>query len=229
MSEHAINIDALHKLHQDIKQNSPHPDKVKIIAVTKTQPFSAIISAIKNGIQCIGENKVQEFETKQPELSQYKPTFKTHLIGHLQSNKINRAIKLFNIIETVDSLSLAQKINNRLRTKAVQQEIYIQINIGGDPNKYGFPIKGLFTQIEKIEKLENIIIGGVMTILPYVENVKKTQTYFKEMKKIQTQTKQKISSTCVNLSMGMSRDYIYALREGATHIRIGTKLYGQRK
>ena len=229
MSEHSINIDALHNLHQDIKQNSPHPDKVKIIAVTKTLPPSAILSAIKNGIQCIGENKVQEFETKKSKIYQHQQTFKTHLIGHLQSNKINRAIKLFNIIETVDSVSLAQKINNRLTTQTAQQKIYIQINVGGDPNKYGFPIKGLFKQIEKIEKLENVSIEGLMTILPYVENAKNTQTYFKEMKKIHTQTKQKISPTCTNLSMGMSRDYIYALREGATHIRIGTKLYGQRK
>ena len=211
-------------LYQDIKKYSPHPSQVNIIAVTKGFNYQAIISAISHNINCIGENRIQEFSHKQTKLQ--TKAFESHLIGHLQSNKIKKAIELFNVIQTVDSIKLAETINKRANKNT--QRIYIQINIGNDPNKFGFKVPGIYKKIEKIEKFKNLKIEGLMTILPYLNNLEESEKLFAQTRKIFKTTKNKISQTCKQLSMGMSRDYIYALKQGATHIRIGTLLYGPR-
>tara|TARA_B100000953_G_scaffold135673_1_gene112203 strand:- start:134 stop:817 length:684 start_codon:yes stop_codon:yes gene_type:complete len=226
MSHVRINTDTLQTIFKNIQQYSINPRQTHIVAVTKKFSHMAAIEAIKNNIFCIGENQVQEFENKHQQLLTYN--FEAHLIGHLQSNKINKAIKLFNVIETVDSFKLAVKLNKQLKKINQKQNIYIQINIGEDPNKHGFFIKDIFTQTEKISQLKNINLLGVMTILPYLKNLQDTQKLYAQTRQIQQQIYEKINNKCTQLSMGMSRDYIYALKEGATHIRLGTALYGQR-
>jgi len=214
----------LNTIFQNIQKHSPHPSKVKIIAVTKGFNYQAIISAISKNILCIGENKVQEFFNKQTKLQTHK--FESHLIGHLQSNKTKKATDLFNVIQTVDSIKLADKINNQNLSTA--QRIYVQINIGNDPNKFGFQPTDIYQKIEKIELMENIKIEGIMTIIPQLQNTQDIENLFAKTRKIFEKTQKKISPTCQYLSMGMSGDYIYALKQGATHIRIGTLLYGTR-
>jgi len=226
MSHVRINAENLHTIFNNIQQYSANPDQTNIVAVTKKFSHTAAIEAIKKHIFCIGENQVQEFQTKQQHLLAYN--FESHLIGHLQSNKINKAIELFNVIETVDSFKLALKLDKQLKNINQKQDIYIQINVGEDPNKYGFFIKDIFIQAEKISQLKNINLLGVMTILPYLKNPKDTQKLYAKTRQVQQQIYEKINNKCTQLSMGMSRDYIYALKEGATHIRLGTILYGQR-
>ena len=226
MSYTPISTKTLSSITHNIQENSPHPSDVTIIAVTKKFPHFSIINAIKNNITCIGENQIQEFEEKHKHLSKY--TFEAHLIGHLQSNKINKAIKLFNIIQTIDSIKLAQALNERLKRINKKQNIYIQLNIGNDPKKYGFHTKNILQQIEFFLKLQNLNLKGVMAILPFLEDVEDTQKLYAQTRKIQQAIMQKITPTCTSLSMGMSRDYIYALKEGSTHIRLGTNLYGPR-
>ena len=169
---------------------------------------------------------MQEFSNKKEKITNQK--FTAHLIGHLQSNKIKKAVQIFNIIQTVDSLNLAKKLNQHLIQVNKKKHIFVQINIGKDRNKFGFLPEQVFYQIEKIEKMSNLIISGTMTILPYLEETPKTEQFFAEMQTLSNKIKTKISPSCSSISMGMSRDYVYALKQGSTHIRIGTLLYGTR-
>ena len=228
MHQHPLNIDALNIIYSHITQYSPHPNKVKIVAVTKNFNYTAINSALQNNITCIGENRVNEFLSKTPHLST-QHQIETHLIGHLQRNKTNKALQVFDVIETVDSIKVAQDINNKASQINKKQKIYIQINIGQDPKKHGFLPTKIYSQIEKITQLPNISIMGLMTILPFLHNPQETQPLFNKMYQIQTNIQADIAPQCAALSMGMSRDYIYALKEGATHLRLGTILYGKRE
>ena len=211
---------------KNIQKHSPYPSKVSIVAVTKGFDHQAILSAVSKNIKCVGENKVQEFFKKKQKITQ--TNFESHLIGHLQSNKIKKAIEIFDVIQTVDSIKLAEKLNKQLLILDKKKPIYIQINIGNDANKFGFNPTAVLKKIEKIEKMKQLTIKGVMTILPYLAKPANTENLFKKTRHIFQETQQKISPTCQQISMGMSRDYIYALKQGATHIRIGTLLYGSR-
>lgn len=211
---------------KNIQKYSPYPSQVKIIAVTKGFSVQAIRSAISNKIYDVGENRVQEFFNKTEKLKTQK--IHSHLIGHLQTNKIKKAAQIFNTIQTIDSLKLATKLNEHLININKKKHIFIQINVGNDSNKFGFSPNNVFSKIEKIEKMNNLIIGGTMTILPYLNNISKTEKLFAKMRTISHKIKTNISPTCSSISMGMSRDYIYALKQGSTHLRIGTLLYGAR-
>lgn len=228
MRTHNIKKEALSEVVKDIQKYSPHPQDVNIVAVTKNFNYSSIMSAQENDIPCIGENKVQEFLTKKEEMQNNKLVVETHLIGHLQSNKVNKAVGQFNVIQTVDSLKIAEKINRRAGQLEIKQQIYIQINVGGDPNKHGFLKENIYKNIEQISTKNNLELKGLMTILPFDKDPKKSQKFFNQMAKIKEKVEKNINDGCVFLSMGMSRDYKYALKEGSTHLRIGTKLYGQR-
>jgi len=228
MRQHKIKINALNKINQDIQKHSPHPKTVNIIAVTKAFNYTAILSAKENRVLCIGENKVQEFLCKKNEQPTIARNLETHLIGHLQRNKVKKAVGLFNVIQTIDSLKIAQKINDEAKATGQQQKVFIQINVGLDPNKHGFMLENIYNNIETTQNHSHLNLIGLMTILPFYKDTKKTQPLFSRMKKTQEKVLAEISPTCKFLSMGMSRDYIYALQEGATHLRIGTKLYGER-
>ena len=228
MRTHNIKKEELSEVLKDIQKYSPYPQKVNIVAVTKNFNYNSIISAQENSIPCIGENKVQEFLKKKKEIQNNKLDVETHLIGHLQSNKVNKAVGEFNVIQTVDSLKIAEKINRRAAQLETKQQIYIQVNVGSDPNKHGFLKENIYKNIEQISKKNNLKVKGLMTILPFDKDVEKSQKFFNQMKKIKETVEKDINAGCVFLSMGMSRDYKYALKEGSTHLRIGTKLYGQR-
>ena len=222
-----LNVDALNQINTNIKKLSPHPKKVKIIAVTKKFSFSAIQQAKEYNIFNIGENKIQEFEKKKE--GQIIPLkMKTHFIGRLQRNKIKKAIKLFNIIQSVDSLKTAKKINEEAKKIEKIQEIYLQINISEDPNKQGFKEKEIYRVSREIKKMKNLKTRGTMTIIGADQKKEENKKNFKKLKEITQKIKLKVLPTCIELSMGMSQDYKEALEEGATNIRIGTKLYGSR-
>ena len=228
MCEHNINVHALNEIKSDIMRFSPYPDLVNIIAVTKNFNISAIKPATINNITLIGENRVQEYIKKIQNFTELEQKIESHLIGKLQTNKVNKAVGTFDFIHTVDSLRLAIKIDSRAQKIGITQPIFIQLNIGNDPNKTGFNQTELYEAAEKIQKLNNTHLTGIMTILPFGLDNKQNQNYFYETRLIKENIQQNVSPTCKFLSMGMSNDYIEALKEGATHIRIGTKLYGSR-
>lgn len=175
----------------------------------------------------IGENRVQETINKLDNVSIPK-NIEFHLIGHLQSNKINKAIKIFDVIQTVDSIKLANKINLAAHNQNKSQRIYIQVNIGNDILKHGFSNSEVLEAAKKINLLSNLTIEGIMMIPPFLPLDSKYRSLFQKTKQLQLDIYNYGIKTCTNISMGMSRDYQIAIEEGATHIRIGTALYGNR-
>ena len=203
------------------------PKEVTIIAVTKNHPFSAIKTALENNVFNIGENRVQETE-KKLEGKKLPPKTKLHLIGNLQKNKVRKAVKIYDYIQTVDSASLAKKIDKiSLEYKKVQK-ILLQINIGNKDDRKGFLTSEIQAAAEKINLYKNICIKGIMIIPPLEKNKEKYLNYFKRSQMIKNNIEIKIK-TCKHLSMGMSNDYIDAIKKGSTHIRIGTALFGSRQ
>ncbi|MCM8814662.1 MAG: YggS family pyridoxal phosphate-dependent enzyme [Candidatus Omnitrophica bacterium] len=201
------------------------PKGVTIVAATKTRSIEEIRQAIECGITHIGENYVQEAEKK---FNQIGRAVKWHLIGHLQKNKVKKAVKIFDIIETVDSFELAQEISKHSQ---IPYPVLIEVNSAGEMQKSGvFPDK-TERLIEEISKLPNIIIQGLMTMGPAVENPQDIRPYFKITKQLFESCK-KIKKPNVEmkiLSMGMSDTWRIAIEEGATCIRIGTAIFGPRR
>lgn len=222
-----INTKALRQINKDIENLSPYPQKVKIIAVTKNFSFSAVQEAFKYNIINIGENKIQEFEQKQ-ENEKINSSIITHFIGRLQTNKAKKAVRLFNIIQSIDSLKIAEKVNKEAEKAQKKQKIYLQINIAEDPAKQGFKEKEIYGACKKIKEMKNLMVLGTMTIIPQEQEKKIKQKLFKKIKKITKKIQTKYIPGCLEISMGMSQDYKEALESGATNIRVGTKLYGKR-
>ena len=215
------------KLLKEIKKNlSPH---TKIIAVTKTLSSKSIESAFNKKIYLIGESKIQETEIKIKELKEEtRKKIKLHFIGNLQTNKIKKAVRIFDVIETIYTLKQLIKVDLEAKKINKKQNFLFQVNIGKDIKKRGVYIKELDFLINECEKYKNIKPIGLMTILPQHINNKQQQQYYEKMKKVLIKIK-KTHPQYTNLSMGMSGDYITASRQGATHVRIGTLLYGKRQ
>ncbi|MAV93449.1 MAG: YggS family pyridoxal phosphate-dependent enzyme [Candidatus Marinimicrobia bacterium] len=223
-----ISITALKKVRKTIEKESTPGTTPKIIAVTKTRPIEAVEAAIKENLFIIGENKVQEAEEKFLNNEKTREKVELHLIGSLQSNKIKRAISLFDVIQTVDSVKLLKKINNQAEKIKKIQKVFIQINIGYDKNKRGFNSKEVFEACKEAKKLKNIEVKGLMTILPFGKTKKENKRLFTETKTIQEQIEKNHIISCKETSMGMSGDYVEALKSGATFIRIGSAFFGPR-
>ena len=202
-------------------------DEIQIVAVTKTFGIDAVESALDAGIKCIGENKLQEVETKVP-LIQDRKNSEIHFIGHLQSNKVRKILNYVDVIETVDSIKIADRINLISKELNIRTPVYLQINTGNDPTKYGFKTKEVMKFAEEINWMKNLSLAGVMTMPPFISEPNLLTPIFKKTKKLRDEICENINPNCKNLSMGMSRDFEFAIENGATHIRLGTILFGKR-
>ena len=202
--------------------------QVNLIAVTKNQSKEAWLRLLETNIRYIGENRIQETIKKINNFPQINQ-FHLHLIGHLQTNKIKKAVKIYDVIQTVDSIKLAKKINKEAEKIKKTQEIYIQINITKDENKAGMAEENIFNNIKEIISLKSIKLTGIMTILKKGLKKKEIILYYQKIKEIQQKISIKLCPSCIYTSMGMTNDYKEAIEAGATHIRIGTGLFGQRK
>ncbi len=222
-----LNQIELKKILENIKKNSLYPQKVQIIAVTKTLSYEAIKAAYKNNILNVGESKIQEIEKKTQKKEKLK-NLKIHLIGHLQRNKAKKAVLLCDYIQSVDSIKIAEKINKEASLINKIQKIYLQINIGEDDQKHGFGVSQIFSKCDQITQMSNLQVVGIMTILPQAISEQKIKKLFLKTKQIKDKIEKTVCTTCTELSMGMSGDYKIALKMGATNIRIGTLLYGKR-
>jgi len=209
---------------QQISQTKKLNQKIKILAVSKNQPIEKINKAINCGLTMFGENKVQEAKKK---FTPRPKNIELHLIGHLQKNKTKKAVEMFDVIQTVDSISLAEKINTQAKKQNKEQRIYCQINIGDDPNKHGVSANKTKSFIQEIKKQKNLILEGLMTILPQNQSKEETKNLYNKMHNIYMETKEQVP-TCRELSMGMSNDFHIAAKCGSTIVRIGTKLFGRR-
>lgn len=203
------------------------PSQVTLIAVSKTQPVSALQEAYDAGVRDFGENKVQELMDKQPQLPS---DIRWHMIGHLQRNKVKYIIGRVALIHSVDSLRLAEEISRESQRRGVETDILIEVNVAGEESKYGMSLTEAPDLIEKIAKLPCIHVQGLMTIAPYTEVSEKNRPYFDKLTQLSVDIMGKnIDNVSMNvLSMGMTGDYSVALEEGATYIRVGTGIFGER-
>ena len=202
-----------------------HP--VQLIAVTKTHPFSLIQECYEAGITAIGENRIQE-ATKKFASFDSMPDFARRFIGHLQSNKVNKCLELFDTIDSVDSVKLLKRISNT----ALQQErtihVLLEINTSGETQKYGF-LPDQLDEISECFNLPSISVDGLMTVGPLTTDKEKIRDSFIQLRALRKKINQSvIQSDMLELSMGMSGDYEIAVEEGSTMIRLGTALFGER-
>ena len=205
-------------IEEHIKSNANHDKLAKIIAVSKTFPIENILPLIEHGHLDFGENKVQEALDKWSDIKNDKQNIKLHLIGRLQTNKVKFALKIFDFIHSLDSEKLAAKISEEQIKQEKKPKIFIQVNIGNEDQKSGINKDNLANFYNYCIKL-NLDIVGTMCIPPNDVN---TEKYFSEMSKINQELNFK------ELSMGMSGDYLEALKNNATYVRIGSKIFGSR-
>ena len=208
-------------------QNSlPKQQNIKIVVVTKTRTPKEIEEAIAAGARFIGENRVQEAENKFSKIKNIDLVEK-RLIGSLQTNKVNKAVKLFDVIDSVDSLRLASKISKAAQRQHKKQRVLVQVNSGGETTKAGFNLKDKKSIIECI-KNEGILVEGLMTMGPNTQQVKKIERAFIDTKNLFDEINNEIKTKMTTLSMGMSGDFKVAIKSGSTSIRVGTAIFGSR-
>lgn len=207
-----------------------HGQQVTIIAVTKTHPVQTLIEAVEVGLNHVGENRVQEAATKFPQIPETVIPVK-HLIGHLQSNKINKALTIFDRIDSVDSLSLAKKISKKLMDSGRKIPILLEVNTSGEASKSGFPPEDIDAMLACME-LPGLTVEGLMTVGPLTDDETAIRQSFQHLRKLQEKLNDKRPEAVpklTELSMGMSGDFELAVEEGSTMIRLGTALFGPRR
>ena len=205
------------------------PDTIRLVAVSKTFPAETVKEAIEAGATILGENYVQEAREKFDALIHYAVSW--HFIGHLQSNKAKYAVRLFDLIHSVDSLKLAQALNQEAKKADKIQPILVQVNISGEDTKSGIAAAQTPDLISEISQLENLSIKGLMTMPPYFYQPEKVRPYFAALRRLRDRLKQQLipNVSMEELSMGMTGDFEVAVEEGATLVRIGTAIFGERR
>ena len=201
--------------------------EVTLIAVSKTKPVEMLREVYDAGARDFGENKVQEICEKYDKLPS---DIKWHMIGHLQRNKVKQVIDKVTLIHSVDSYRLAQEISVQAQKKGLSIPILIEINIAGEESKFGISADDTIQLVEEIAALPNLKIQGLMTIAPYVVDPEENRLYFRQIKQLSVDIKNKnIDNVSMDiLSMGMTGDYEVAIEEGATMVRVGTGIFGAR-
>lgn len=206
------------------------PDDVKLIAISKTHPPETIIVALTLGMTDFGENRVQEAEAKITEVGRDRARW--HLVGHLQSNKARRAVKLFDYVHSLDSVDLAQRLDHAcLAEGRTKLPVLIQIDLGGETTKTGIDPRGLPELLAVVNTYGRLQLIGLMTLPPYFENPDCARPYFKTLREMRDElrTQGHFGEHPGELSMGMSHDFEIAIEEGATMVRVGTALFGERR
>lgn len=201
------------------------PDSVTLLAVAKTQPPEAVQAAGDLGLTLFGENKVQEAKAKIP-LCPGK--LRWHFIGHLQSNKCRDAIELFEMIQSVDSLSLAHELDKRAEQASKTMPILLEVNVAGEGSKFGYPPERLLAELKELNTLRRLEIHGLMSVPPWSPELENSRPHFRRLRELKEQCEQILGAPLPHLSMGMSGDFELAIEEGATMVRIGTALFGPR-
>ncbi len=199
---------------------------VELVAVTKTHPAEIVREAIGAGQVVFGESKVQEARAKIPVLPSH---LRWHFIGHLQKNKIRHALPLFEMIHSVDSLDLAQAIDRIAQEEGLHPRILLETNVAGEGSKFGFKATTLRAELELLLMLPRLSIEGLMCIPPLAEEAEASRKYFVELRELRDAIEKEFQVKLPQLSMGMTNDYSVAVEEGATLVRVGTAIFGERK
>jgi pyridoxal phosphate enzyme (YggS family) len=216
------------RINQAAISSGRDPESVRLVAVSKTISAQTVQQAIEAGVNILGENYIQETRTKFNVLASYPVSW--HFIGHLQTNKAKYAVRMFDLIHSVDSFKLAVEINKQAAKSGKIQHILIQVNVAGESSKSGISLQNTLSLIKEISALNNLTIKGLMTMPPFFNEPEKVRPFFKDLRNLQdTIKREKIDHVDMEeLSMGMTGDFETAIEEGATLVRIGTAIFGER-
>jgi PLP dependent protein len=225
-----INIEAnLNRVRNEIAQaaqvSGRNMTDIELVAVTKTHPAEIVREAIGAGQVVFGESKVQEARAKIPLLPSH---LRWHFIGHLQKNKIRHALPLFEMIHSVDSLDLAQAIDRIAHEDGLRPRILLEVNVAREGSKFGFKAPALRAELESLLMLSRLSIEGLMCIPPLAEEAEASRKYFVELRELRDALEKQFQVKLPQLSMGMTHDYNVAVEEGATLVRVGTAIFGER-
>lgn len=232
VSEETMLKEHLAKVQENIRiacqKAGREPSEVTLIAVSKTKPVSMLETVYRTGVREFGENKVQELVDKYEALPE---DIHWHMIGHLQRNKVKYIVDKACLIHSVDSLRLAEEISHVALLKQVQARVLVEVNIAGEESKFGMTTEETVSLVSTIAALPGIHVEGLMTIAPFVEDPEENRMYFRKMKELSVDISHKnIDNVCMDiLSMGMTGDYMVAIEEGATMVRVGTGIFGERQ
>ena len=225
LKENLANVEK--NIEQACKNAGRNRNEVTLIAVSKTKPVEMLQEIYDENIRDFGENKVQELCSK---MEQLPSDIRWHMIGHLQRNKVKYIVGKVELIHSVDTYRLAEEINIQAKKQNVIVPILVEVNIAHEESKFGISAEDAILLVEEISRLENIRIKGLMTIAPYVENTEDNRLYFRKIKQLSVDiTNKNIDNVSMEiLSMGMTGDYMVAIEEGATMVRVGTGIFGER-
>jgi pyridoxal phosphate enzyme (YggS family) len=222
--------DNLARLHQQITEachRSNRPESsVALMAVSKVHPVEAILEAYAAGQRLFGENRVQEFQEKSPHLKELTGA-EFHLIGPLQSNKTAKAAELFDAIDAVDSLKIAQRLNATAAALGKKLPVLIEVKLSHEESKHGLSPEELPALLAAMNDLESVETVGLMTVPPWSEEAESARPYFRELRRLRDESAARFPRV-TQLSMGMSNDFTVAIEEGSTCVRVGTALFGRR-
>ena len=201
------------------------PGSVTLVAVTKGQPPEVVCAAAALGLNLFGENKVQEAKAKIPLCP---GRLRWHMVGHLQTNKCREAVELFEMVQSVDSLRLAEELNRRADQAAKTMPVLLEVNAVGEASKFGCRPDQLLADLGRINALPRLEIHGLMTVPPWALDAEKVRPVFRQMRELKERCEQLLGAPLPHLSMGMTGDFEVAIEEGATMVRLGTALFGAR-
>jgi pyridoxal phosphate enzyme (YggS family) len=200
-------------------------DDVELVAISKTHDAAKVREAVEAGQTLFGESRVQEARIKIPELPS---NLRWHFVGHLQKNKIRHALPLFELIHSVDSLALAQEINRIAEEDGLHPRVLLEVNVAGEGSKFGFRPETLRAEMESLLALPRLSILGLMTIPPLAEEAEASRKYFVRLREERDRVQTEFHIDLAQLSMGMTQDFAVAVEEGATLVRVGTAIFGER-
>jgi len=213
------------RLSEALKRSGRGLSEVELIAVSKTAPYSAVAELVDAGQRLFGESRVQEAKLKIPMLPS---EVRWHFLGHLQKNKIRQALPLFEMFHGIDSVALASDINRIATETGARPRILLEVNLAGEASKFGFSPQEVKSEMETILGLEQIKVEGLMTIPPIAEEGESSRRYFAGLRELRDLLQREFNVALPHLSMGMSSDFEVAAEEGATLVRVGTAIFGER-
>ncbi|MEX1119265.1 MAG: YggS family pyridoxal phosphate-dependent enzyme [Terrimicrobiaceae bacterium] len=222
--QHSLKV-VKQRIHAAAARSGRSGDAISLIAVSKTHPPEVIQQAMEAGQTVFGENRVQELLSKSALLPS---SLHWHLIGHLQSNKIRKVLPVCELIHSVDSLDLAQDIDRIAADLDLFPRVLLEVNVSGETSKFGFPPETLLKELPSLLTLPRLSIEGLMTVAPHVENPGDVRPVFRDLRLLRERCEAEGATNLPCLSMGMTNDFEVAIEEGATHVRIGSALFGAR-
>lgn len=216
------------RIHNAAVAAGRQPDTIRLVAVSKTVPAERVCAAIQSGITLLGENYIQEAREKIEALQEFPVAW--HFIGHLQSNKAKYAVRLFDLIHSVDTIKLARELDRQAGKIDKVQDILIQVNTGKEASKSGVYVDDALTLVRAASQMNHIAVKGLMTLPPYFNAPDKVRPYFQALRELRDRIRsESLPGIAMDeLSMGMTGDFEAAIQEGATLVRIGTALFGER-